>query len=518
MTKKFDWKEYDNHLSNFREKSIKILEIGIDKGIKTNKFFDNKDNEYFRINNKESEHNDVVTDTGNVGIIETSKIHLIKNESTIAISELILQKISFDIILVNSLDIKKNFNTDCSIIFMLLNKEGILIFNDYVNVDINNTIKSLLNTFQNEIKILDIGYNIILKKVNVLENEIIKEFNSLLNTFWIDNDIRECGVLLNLKEMPNINIIHNESKNIMLRELKEIEIFNKLKLDHLMYKYIDANKIFNNINNDNDSLSKIAKYNKYTLFNSISAKKKKIFTNSNKGVEVNITNILIANQTIDLDKTKESFKNMNHIYDEYIENRFINIIDAVDDYTKIDILFENIKKEAISSHFMPGVHILRHNDFSKMYNNILLQILLCRYTLMITGYFLIIIDSRYDFINDLLLLLNHLFEKINIFRMVNKIGRLCIRIESHGFLGFNEKLFQTIYDIIKTDKEIISIFEKKHTYINIDIIQNNIFNQTKKIINYIMKHEDMILKNNKTIDLEITKRTVDDISTYLYKL
>ena len=450
--------------------------------------------------------------------IDNQNIHLIKNESTTAISELIIKKISFDIIYVNNLILKKNLNTDCLIIFKLLNKDGILIFNDYVNMDINHIINSLLNTFKDEIKILNIGYDIILKKVNVFENknEIINEFNNLLNIFWINNDIHKYGILLNLKELPNINIIYDDSKNIKLRELKEIEIFNKLKLEHLMYKYIDANKIFNNI--DNDSLSKIAKYNKYTLFNSISCKKKKIITVSNKGVEVNITNILIDAQTIDINKTKNEFKNMNYMYEEFIENRFINIIEAVDDYTKIDILFDNIKKDAISSHFMPGVHILRHNDFSKMYNNILLQILLCRYTLMITGYFLIIIDSRYDFINDLLLLLNHLFEKVSIFLMVNKIGRLCIRIESKGFLGFNENLFNTIYDIIKTDKEIISIFEKQHSYINIDSIQNNIFDQTKKIINYIMKHEDIIIKNIETINIEITKRTVDDISSYLYKL
>jgi hypothetical protein len=514
MSKKFGWTEWDNHLLHLQEKSNKILEIGINKGSVMKKFIDifldNKESEYYGVDTEI----DMKIETG----IDNQNIHLIKNESTTAISELIIKKISFDIIYVNNLILKKNLNTDCLIIFKLLNKDGILIFNDYVNMDINHIINSLLNTFKDEIKILNIGYDIILKKVNVFENknEIINEFNNLLNIFWINNDIHKYGILLNLKELPNINIIYDDSKNIKLRELKEIEIFNKLKLEHLMYKYIDANKIFNNI--DNDSLSKIAKYNKYTLFNSISCKKKKIITVSNKGVEVNITNILIDAQTIDINKTKNEFKNMNYMYEEFIENRFINIIEAVDDYTKIDILFDNIKKDAISSHFMPGVHILRHNDFSKMYNNILLQILLCRYTLMITGYFLIIIDSRYDFINDLLLLLNHLFEKVSIFLMVNKIGRLCIRIESKGFLGFNENLFNTIYDIIKTDKEIISIFEKQHSYINIDSIQNNIFDQTKKIINYIMKHEDIIIKNIETINIEITKRTVDDISSYLYKL
>ena len=98
----------------------------------------------------------------------------------------------------------------------------------------------------------------------------------------------------------------------------------------------------------------------------------------------------------------------------------------------------------------------------------------------------------------------------------NKIGRLSININASGFLGIEDDLFNKIYDIITTtDKEIISIFDKEEIYIDINSIQNNIFEQTKKIINYINKNEEIILKNIERINISIIKRTIDDIITYL---
>ena len=128
----------------------------------------------------------------------------------------------------------------------------------------------------------------------------------------------------------------------------------------------------------------------------------------------------------------------------------------------------------------------------------------------------LIIDARFDFLNDFLLLLNHIFNKVKISVTANKIGRLSIHISASGFLGIEQDLFDKIYNVITTtDKEIISLFEKQETYIDTDSIQNNIFEQTKKIINYINKHEDIIINNMERINMGITKRTIDDIITYL---
>jgi len=52
-------------------------------------------------------------------------------------------------------------------------------------------------------------------------------------------------------------------------------------------------------------------------------------------------------------------------------------------------------------------------------------------------------------------------------------------------------------------------------YINYESIQNNIFSQTKKIINIIADNQDIIVKNKKYIDDIINRRTIDDVSKYI---
>jgi len=539
MNKTFKFKEWNNYLLQFKDEPIKILEIGIDNGNILKEFINvfldsNKDAQYYGIDtwNESKDNEKIVND-----IIKNSSrkdnIHLIKKDSITAIPELIINKMFFDVIYVNSLYINKSIFYDSMMVMKLLNINGVIIFNDYITQTVesnvfnpNSVINSILNVFKDEIIILYIGYHVILKKDNLrntrtVNNNIINEFINLLNNFWINNNVSEYGILLNLKKLPNIKPKYDDSKNIKLRELKGIEIFNNLNISHLMYKYlpltklneelkqkVDNNEITININ----KLYRISKYNKYSLFNYITRN-----TYTHADVNNSSTKILIDSQISKVNELNNNYKIIhNDIYKENLYIDFINILDAINDKNNIKILFDKVKKDNIKTTHFAAAHLIKYLDFSKMYNNILIQTLLCAYKLKLNGFMSLIIDSRYDFINDFLLLLNHIFNKVKINILANKMGRLSIHISALGFLGIEQPLFDQIYDVItKTDKEIISLFDKQEKYMNITSIQNNIFDQTKKIINFINKHSNEIEQNIEKVNISMTKRTIDDIITFL---
>jgi hypothetical protein len=537
MNKTFELKEWNNYLLHFKDEPIKILEIGIDNGNVLQQFIDvfldsNENSKYYGIDtwDESKENEKIVNDIINKSS-RKDNIHLIKKQSITVLPEFIVNKMSFDVIYINSLYIDKNIFYASNLAIKLLNMNGVMIFNDYITKTIesnvfnpNSVINSILDIFKDEIEILYIGYHVILKKVNIKNNylhinNIVNEFINILNKFWINNQMNEYGILLNISKLPTIKPKYEDSLNIKLRELKGIEIFNNLKIDHLMYKYIPLTKIndeinyfrkYNKITHNINKIYRISTYNKYALFNFISINKSTYLKNSNS------TKILIDSDinNTNLKKTYELIHSDR--YTGQLDINFINILEAINDKNNIKTLFDKVKKDNIKTDNLSGAHLIKYGDFSKMYNNILLQVILSKYTLKLEGSYSIIIDTRYDFVNDLLLLLNHLFNKVKINIGANKIGRFYISIIASGFLGITDELFNKIYDIITTtDKEIISLFDNQEIYIDSDSIQNNVFDQTKKIINYINKHSDIIEQNIEKINISMTKRTIDDIITYL---
>ena len=539
MNKTFKLKEWNNYLLHFKDEPIKILEIGIDNGNILKEFINvflesNEYAKYYGIDTwDESKDNEkIVHDIINKSS-RKDNIHLIKKKSMIALPEFIINNMLFDVIYINSLYLGKDIFYDSMMVMKLLNINGVIIFNDYITQSVesnvynpNSVINSILNVFKDEINILYIGYHVILKKDtlknnNTLNNHIINEFINLLNNFWINNSVSEYGVLLNLKKLPNIKPIYDDSKNIKLRELKGLDIFNKLNISHLMYKYIPLTKLKdeldlkinnNEISNNINKLYRISKYNKYSLFNFIT---RNTYTNANTNNDS--TKILIDTSIPREKELTNNYKILhNDLYNERLYIDFINILDAINDKNNIKILFDKVKKDNIKTTHFSASHMIKYMDYSKMYNNILIQTLLCAFKLKLNGFMTLIIDARFDFLNDFLLLLNHIFNKVKISVTANKIGRLSIHISASGFFGIEQDLFDKIYNVITTtDKEIISLFEKQETYIDTDSIQNNIFEHTKKIVNYINKHEDIILNNIERINMNMTKRTIDDIITYL---
>ena len=546
MNKQFGWKEWDTHLLHFIGKPIKILEIGVFKGQAMEKFAEiflesNNDAEYYGIDTWEGSPEYVEIDFKEIEKSANDKknnstrknnIHFIKKESVIALPELIIKNITFDIIFVDASHTAKDVLYDGVTCMKLLNINGIIIFDDYLWQKLEPiiftpkpAIDSILNIFKDELDVLYVGYQVIAKRVNVkflpkqTDKTIIDGFINLLNKYWIDNDIKEYGIIFNLKELPTIKPVYDDFKNIKIRKLDSIEIFKKLNLNHLMFKYLKLSELYDEIKNKQNNFIQINKlkkiydlsqYNLYSLINLLNDSK--LILNNYDSISEILLDKYKINDLINF--YKNNFKIL------YNKDITISIIDIkeINNKEKINNLFTKIKKDNIKTDRFNIISTVKYLDYSKIYNNILLQILILKYTLKDGGFVEINIEIIYNFINDLLILLNHIFDKIKIYIISNKIGRLTIKIIGSNFLGIDDNLFNQIYEIItNTDKEIISIFTKTNLYINTDLLENTIFDQTKKIISFIIKNEKIIIQNINKINTSIKTRTINHIMTYVIK-
>lgn len=554
MNKTFGWKEWDNHLLHFRGKPIKILEIGVYKGEAMEKFAEvflesNKDAEYYGIDTWEGSPEYVEIDFKEIekaalGRKEASprknNIHFIKKQSVIALPELVIKNIMFDIIFIDASHTAKDVLYDSTLAIKLLKLNGIVIFDDYLWQKLEPiiftpkpAIDSILNIFKDEMTVLYMGYQVIAKRVNLkffpkqTDKTIIDGFISLIDKYWFDNDIKEQNILLNLKELPDIKPVYEDFEKIQIREIDGIEIFQKLNLERFMYKYTPLRDVHEELKNKTKNSLKInhlvkifavSEFDKYTLFNTISSEKiRDINISYNNSKSSNTRTKVYTGSNI---STVDTFyKNQSIIlHNKELQINFIHVKDFIYNKENINNLLEKVKNDNIKTDDFSGHHIFKYLDLSKMYNNILLQILLLKHKLNNTGNFELIFELRYDFINDLLILLNHIFDKVYLYKTSNKIGRLSINIKGINFLGLDDTLYNKIYDIIiNTNKEIISIFDSNNMYINCDSMQNSIFNQTKKIINTLNNNNKLITQNINKVELSFIKRTINDVMTYLIK-
>jgi hypothetical protein len=187
----------------------------------------------------------------------------------------------------------------------------------------------------------------------------------------------------------------------------------------------------------------------------------------------------------------------------------------IENKNSIDNLLYQAKNNNKKTDSFSAVYHIMYPKMIKIYNYILLQILLLTHTLKIGGSFTINGHTLID--NDLLILLSYIFNKIKVKILSNKIGELSLYIYAENFLGLTDELYNKIYDIItKTDKEIINIFDNNNiVYINTEIYENKIFDITKKIINILKKNEKLILTNIEKINISQKKRTLNDVIDYL---
>ena len=548
MSKKFGWTEWDNHLLHFRGKPIKILEIGVYKGEAMEKFAQvflesNKDAEYYGIDTWEGSPEYVEIDFKEIEKTALGKrnasprkdnIHFIKKESVTALPELVIKKIMFDIIFIDASHTAKDVLYDSTLAMKLLNVNGIVIFDDYLWQKLEPiiftpkpAIDSILNIFKDELNVLYMGYQVIAKKVNLkflpkqTDRTIIDGFISLIDNYWYNVEIKE-NIIFNLKELPEIKPVYDLNNTIKYRKLNGIEIFKKLNLEYLMYKYSDFKSIQNEINTNKDKIKNISKLyelselNKYSLYNHITMRQN--FKNNENELNKSRTRISYNDGKTSefiIKEQKERLKilfNVNHTKDIIV----IDLKNILDDKNNIVNLLNEKKNNNIKTDIFTAIYNIMYPNMTKMYNYILLQILLLKHTLKLGGEFNI---EGYSVIyNDLLILLNHIFDKIRIKVFSNKIGSISFSIYGTNFLGINDSLYNKIYDIITTtDKDILSIFntQNNYLYINIEIYENKIFEMTKKILSNLQKNEKLILQNINKINIAQRKRTLNDVVNFL---
>lgn len=547
----FGWKEWDKNLLHMKGNPVKILEIGIGKGETMDKFSQvflehNKEAEYYGIHtfkkdlDSEQSINDIkkIVTTKKEQTLVSNKIYIMDEDTNKLLQKYISDNIVFDIVYINSSYFAKDILLDAVLSMKLLKTDGIMLFNNYLWEKLEPHIYSpkpaidaILNIYKNEIVVLFIGYQVIIKKTNIKtewkkkDKTIIDELIKLFDNYWLLNDMREVGLFLQLKELPNIEEKYEKFENIKVMELKDIDIFNKLKILNMMFKYNKFSFIKDELKNNKTidvnklkKLEEIGELNEYSIFNTVQSRKIGEIEPNKPAITEYTVQLNTLNKLDSKEITKRIIKN-SMINNIPIQIYGINLIKyaKTPSVINLDEIINELKTKNMKTELFTGHHLLDYPNLNRMYNNILLQILLLKHTLQIDGKFQIFLELRYDFINDLCILLNYLFKKIKIIISSNKIGRLTIRIIGRYFIGIDDKLYDKLYNILKNadSHEIISIFSPKEMYINSESIQNNIFSQTKKIINIIVDNQDIVIKNRKYIEDIINRRTIDDVSKYI---
>jgi hypothetical protein len=536
-----EYNEIKKYILYLIGKPVKILEIGIHKGENIQKlteiFFEkNKKCEYYGIDEWKYESKAKSKDIENIANyirdLNTYKknIFYIKNDPIEELNKLIKKNEEFDIIIINTYDEPKKVLYHSILAFELLEKNGIIIFNDYIKLQTHTTkdsIDEILASYKDEIDILYIGNQIIIKKKNVkydkkmISNlEIINEVNIKLYNYWEWlSPLKLILVLEQLKELPKIEPVYNDSSSenkINNKFNLNMDIFKKLNIENVIYKYHSMENIkryfkknlksLNFIDYKYENLNKLLKnqLNENNIFNLVTIVNRYGISHTEFNLEVNYNNIQIINSL-----------------DPYTDTIYLNNEMLINDVIERAILYSEKKYKIFR-----GSRELNSNNFTKLYNNILLQTLLIKYILKINenNMFTITLSVDDNFINDYLILLNYIFKKVYINTFSNKIGFISLRINCIEFLGINNILYDKIYNILikseKKNSEIISLFEVKNNnpYLVYNNTRNHINNRINSIISFFEENQDIIINNINIIKNYQKQNTINDLIFYLKKI
>ena len=161
---------------------IKILEIGSHEGRSSvffSKYLVNKDSSLTCIDPYLEEDTTTPVNSKTFDIYKNnikltgkeSQIFLEKDFSFDVLLKLYLDKKLFDYILIDGSHLSKDVIEDAILSFKLLKSGGIMFFDDYLGGDINTLkypkigIDSFINSFNNKIEILHVGYHYVIKKI-----------------------------------------------------------------------------------------------------------------------------------------------------------------------------------------------------------------------------------------------------------------------------------------------------------------------------------------------------------------
>lgn len=182
----FEWKQWDNHLSKFKGKSVHILEIGVYTGVAMEKFVQlfldsDPDSHYYGVDTWEGSPEYTDVDFKEVEKIALEKkrnspskarIHIMKQSSEVALPLLLSKGIMFDIIFIDASHVAKDVLFDGVCCMKMLNENGVLIFDDYLWEKLQPAIftpkpaiDSILKIYKDVIEVLYSGYQVIIEKV-----------------------------------------------------------------------------------------------------------------------------------------------------------------------------------------------------------------------------------------------------------------------------------------------------------------------------------------------------------------
>jgi predicted O-methyltransferase YrrM len=269
MTLHTGWKHWDEHLAQFLNKKLNILEIGSYKGDATKWFLDNLSNnpktkvyavdtwegspEYFNGDFKEVED---IFDKTVKSTLKYKQLIKMKMLSYNALLKLNSEKILFDIIFIDASHEAIDVLSDAVLSWNILKETGALIFDDYLWDQLNNyhfrpkiAIDTFLDVYNTQLKMLYIGYQVIIQK------RLKDEFNQPIPVKYYDLMNR-----LNYYHISDLQHIIN--KDYAPKKLK----FN-LKFSNRFEKLVDNNYDFSKICDEKNKnrINTGSIYSKYDL-------------------------------------------------------------------------------------------------------------------------------------------------------------------------------------------------------------------------------------------------------------
>jgi len=532
----FGWKLWDIHLAKFKKKQINILEIGVYKGDALEKFaqvfLDSEPNshyygidtwegspEYVGIDFKEIEKKTLEKKANSPS---KARIHLIKQESTLALPMLLSKGLEFDIIFIDASHVAKDVLYDSVLCMRLLKEKGVIIFDDYLWEKLEPSlftpkpaIDSVLEIYKDVIDILYVGYQVIIQKVppkfsaRKTVRTVISGFSDLLNKFWKENSARIILELTNQK-LPELQFHYKEKEGKTTLEKKVRALPSEIRL---IYTTNDFEKIRKDIESKGKKL-RIERFlnhnNYYAIRNLLHDKKTLLAPNQNR--------MHLISKDLITEKTRLD-------WDDYIavtaKNKIKTSSVSLDFYTdtfdikKIKEFLDVCKKIQKTSSVSGSVLLIYPPDLKELYErNILVQFLSLKHLLNKGGRFSIVFDFQLKFVNDFLVLLQGTFKKVKFINWPNNLYGYCFLIEATSFEGIPDSIYDGILRRLSLNKdmEIVSLFKNSQQIWGFE--ENP---QLKTILKEYDENKDIILNHLDKFRILQTRRTLDDLYTYVLK-
>jgi hypothetical protein len=547
----FGWKLWDIHLAKFKKKQINILEIGVYKGDALEKFaqvfLDSEPNshyygidtwegspEYVGIDFKEIEKKTLEKKANSPS---KARIHLIKQESTLALPMLLSKGLEFDIIFIDASHVAKDVLYDSVLCMRLLKEKGVIIFDDYLWEKLEPAlftpkpaIDSVLEIYKDVIDILYVGYQVIIQKVppkfsaRKTVRTVISGFSDLLNKFWKENSAR---IILDLKYEPISEIQFSFEKPKFIEHLKTGVRYHTNQTIEKLWKLpseiitVYSTKNFDNIKNEI----------------SLRSKREKVRRGALVYLEFNIYTIrnLMATHKIGLKSPEEPSSIYLYSIDgfqdfeKYIErvnthkyNKKVEEIIPVDIYLdnkldlhKIKTFLELCQKIQPAKRVVGMASLINHSNQSYQ-KNLLVNFLSLEHLLLKNGRFEIIIGITGIFLNDFLRLLRSAFTRVTLSFIPFKLHTVMFSLSCFGFKGIDEDTYNKVLRRLPLNSELILIklFKTDEFVFDPNLFFTEKEPQMRNITNEYDNNKEVILKNLDKFELLQTKRTLDDIFAY----